>query len=381
MPLRTFLRRAHLFLACTVGLIFVLSGLTGSVIVFDHALDEQLNPRLLLVEHTAGEGRLSYQQLLERAQGYAGEDYYISGLQAPRRADSSQMFWLKRADGAEGTFELYLHPYTGDMLGMREYGTYFTSYIYMLHHTLLMGQTGKLILGYAGIGVLLMLFTGLYLWWPQNGQWRKAVTIKRGARKSRRLLDIHRVGGIYGLAVLCVSVFTGLSIIFSAFYASVTETASPVAPAPKAEVVQEAGRTGGLITLDNAIARATDALNGSAFSRLYLPQETGSKTWLLTFAHPDDPKKSHGYERLTLHPYTGEVMQIRRWPQASAGDRFLAWQFPLHSGEAFGLAGRLLVSFCGWLPLLLMVTGIWRWQRKRAQRMQAVESALAPARG
>lgn len=384
MSLRTFLRRLHLFLACTVGLIFVFSGVTGSIIVFDHAIDEKLNPDLLLAEAPyEGAERLPYQTLLEKAEAhYAGTEHYVLGLQSPRVADSSQMFWIKSPKvGSHGALELYLNPYTGAVLGERRSGTYFSSYVYMLHHTLLMGNNGKLLIGYSGIGILLMLGIGIYLWWPQSGQWRKAVTLKRGARRTRRLLDLHRIGGIYGLVVMVVTVFSGMSIIFPGFYSGATESVSPVAAAPVATPVPLEERRGELVSLDRAIANATASLEGSRFSRVYFGQDRGGKTWLMTFAHPDDPKKSHGYERLTVHPYTGEVVQLRRWPLASGGDQFLAWLFPLHSGEALGMTGRLLVFIGGGLPMLLLVTGIWRWRRKAAKRAQLVESALAPARG
>lgn len=383
MPLRTVLRRIHLFLACTVGLIFVFCGLTGSIIVFDHAIDEMLNPDLLLAAAPASDAeRLGYQTLLEKAEAHIdGTDMYVFGMQAPRVADSSQMFWLKSPDmHPKASLELYLNPYTGEVLGERRSGTYFSSYVYMLHHTLLLGKTGKLLIGYSGIAILCMLLIGLYLWWPQEGQWRKALTIKKGARRTRRLLDLHRVGGIYGLVVMLVTVFSGMSIIFPEFYRASTEVITPTAPAPKAQDIA-APENQPLVSLDTAISNATTALEGSTFSRAYFAQSRGSKSWLMTFANPDDPKKSHGYERLTVHPYTGEVLQIRRWPQANGGDAFLAWLFPLHSGEAFGMAGRLVIFASGALPMVLLVTGIWRWRRKRAKRAEMNESALAPTRG
>ena len=44
------------------------------------------------------------------------------------------------------------------------------------------------------------------------------------------------------------------------------------------------------------------------------------------------------------------------------------WLHPLHNGEAFGLAGRIIVLLCGMLPLLALVTGFTRWRHKRGIR-------------
>jgi uncharacterized iron-regulated membrane protein len=43
----------------------------------------------------------------------------------------------------------------------------------------------------------------------------------------------------------------------------------------------------------------------------------------------------------------------------------LAWLFPLHSGEAFGYAGRALWTLFGLLPPLLFATGTWLWWKRR----------------
>ena len=43
----------------------------------------------------------------------------------------------------------------------------------------------------------------------------------------------------------------------------------------------------------------------------------------------------------------------------------LNWLHPLHGGEAFGLAGRLLALVAGMLPIILFATGIVRWLQRR----------------
>lgn len=48
-----------------------------------------------------------------------------------------------------------------------------------------------------------------------------------------------------------------------------------------------------------------------------------------------------------------------------AGDKFLEWQFPLHTGEAFGLRGRILVCIAGFVPSVLYAKVFIRWRQKR----------------
>jgi len=48
-----------------------------------------------------------------------------------------------------------------------------------------------------------------------------------------------------------------------------------------------------------------------------------------------------------------------------AGDVFLQAQYPLHSGRIAGIAGRILISICGLVVLVLAWTGIYLWLRKK----------------
>ena len=58
----------------------------------------------------------------------------------------------------------------------------------------------------------------------------------------------------------------------------------------------------------------------------------------------------------------------------AAGSRFMGWQFPLHNGDALGLAGRWLVFLGGWLPALLFGTGLYLWWRKHQLRRRSRRS-------
>ena len=61
----------------------------------------------------------------------------------------------------------------------------------------------------------------------------------------------------------------------------------------------------------------------------------------------------------------GSVVDRRDPLRGPAGDRLIAWLFPLHSGEALGLAGRIAWTVFGVAPALLFVTGTWLWWKRR----------------
>jgi uncharacterized iron-regulated membrane protein len=61
-----------------------------------------------------------------------------------------------------------------------------------------------------------------------------------------------------------------------------------------------------------------------------------------------------------------------------AGDRFLRWIFPLHTGTAFGLPGRIVIALAGVGLMALIVTGFYVWWTKwRMRRRAALRTRLA----
>ena len=67
---------------------------------------------------------------------------------------------------------------------------------------------------------------------------------------------------------------------------------------------------------------------------------------------------------LVIDQYSGEVLASQDPREFSAGEKFFEWQYPLHSGEAFGEAGRAFMLAFGLVPLGLYVTGFVRWRHK-----------------
>ena len=74
----------------------------------------------------------------------------------------------------------------------------------------------------------------------------------------------------------------------------------------------------------------------------------------------------------------GDVVDQRDPLRAPAGDTLISWLFPLHSGEALGLAGRLAWSIFGVAPPFLFATGLWLWLKRRRARISRGAGSIAP---
>jgi uncharacterized iron-regulated membrane protein len=121
----------------------------------------------------------------------------------PQRQDS---LWL-RVQAANWRGTIYLDPVTGQEQGRRGETEGFVNTLFKLHSTLLLDANGKAILAWTTLAYVLLLLTGVILWWPKRwpGNWR----IELNKSLVRALFDMHRIGGVIMGLLIAVSVVTG----------------------------------------------------------------------------------------------------------------------------------------------------------------------------
>lgn len=69
--------------------------------------------------------------------------------------------------------------------------------------------------------------------------------------------------------------------------------------------------------------------------------------------------------------YSGAILDLDDPIIGTAGEVFTHWQWPLHSGQAFGMTGRILVFLSRLACPVLFITGVIRWlQKRRAKRIK-----------
>lgn len=363
--------KVHRWLGLTAGLLFVLLGLTGSLLVFDHAIDEWLNPELLL---TQGAGqRCSLREVVARAEeAYPGNPSRAAAISSPRVRNGVWTAWFQ-----SGTEEVpkwtavYVDPYSGEVTGQRVWGEDLMSFIYKLHYTLLGGNLGKKIVGIAGLVLMVSICSGVYLWWPLwKSGWRAGFAIRRGKRLN---YDLHKTAGVFSTVVLLVIAFTGVYMIFPEWIKPVVTVFSPETNPPE-ELKSTASQTEQSITPDQAVAIASSRFPAASFCHFHPPEGTDG-VYEVAVRQPGEAQRSFGRTQVWIDQRTGTILAVRDPRTSTAADVFFTWQFPLHNGEAFGLIGRWIVFFAGLAPAVLYVTGLLLWWRRGAARQPQRASA------
>lgn len=365
--LRQGLRLLHRWAGFGAGLVFVVLGLTGSVAVYQHELDAWLNPEF----HAplAGAQSAPLQTVLDAA--LAELPPIKSALLAvpSKSGQPLRMNWQPLDNPTGLSFETSLHPESGLPLAQRFASgviafdrRHVLDTLYDLHVTLWMDDFGFTIVGIASLILLGMAITGLWLAWPRRGNWRVVLTIKPRMRGVRRDYDLHRVGGIYPWLVLVVVSFSGSYFVFPEAFHALAKPISEVESFPRGiQSSPAAGRSS--ISLDQAVQIARLRYPDGEIT--FINPAFAERDFIRVRLRQPGELLPRGQTRLWLDRYTGEVLAQTEPKDASAATRFFNLQLPLHSGDALGAVGRVLVFVTGLVPLLLFITALRIWLHRR----------------
>ena len=386
--LRARLRDIHLYVSLVFGAIFVMAGLSGAALAWMEELDGALNPELLHSRPVAGQdGRIKVAptpaQVQAAVERLAAAPAYgrPTQLVLPHAADDVYVAWYRKPNKDKGSFatdvarQVMLDRHTLDILGERNYGEFGLSRpllmptLFHLHRYLLAGEVGKTVTGISGLLLTLTSLLGLVLWWPKHSlaSLRKALTV-RGAITSRQFhYSFHRSAGFLMTPVLAVLGFTGMAVNVPDWVRPVVGAVAPMAPNGKVANGPAEGRQP--ISVAAALQAAQQRVPAGRLSRVSLG--TAKTPYEVRLRQPGEIRAGDGSTRVSVDAYSGAVLRVRDPLAAAPGDTFFNWQFPLHTGEAFGIGGRVLVSASGLAPLLFMLTGLLLWLGRRAMHRKA----------
>lgn len=360
--LRALTHNAHKWIGLTLGLLFALLGLTGSLLVFYPELDLVLNPQRAV--RTPAQVT-SFNGILDALQQAEPERPGTWRIELPRGDDAPiTARYYKPVETAHLAFApliLTLDPASLRVTSQRFWGDDLFTWIYDLHYSLLLGNTGKTLLGIASLLILALLFSGLYLWWPAAKSWRSALTIKSGAAWKRHIYDLHAKPGVYALLLVVTLTASGLLLVVPSWFTPGIDRLSPLSRLYQAS--KQPQPVVPRISADEAIRIAQDRFPGADVRWLHTPAPEQA-VWRIQMRQSGEPNRRFPRTNVWIDAVTGDILASRDPQQNSAGDTLMDWLHPLHNGEAFGQPGRIIAFACGFLPLLAFVTGFIRWRHK-----------------
>lgn len=320
--------------------------------------------------------------------------------QLPDRPDDAVQVIVGK--GARET-RVYVHPRTLTVLRQVDEDDRLMRVIFRLHGELLIGDKGSWLVELAASWAIVMILTGLFLWWPRGGGLGGVLYPRLRSGGQRFWRDLHGVTGFWVSFFALFLLLSGLP--WAKSWGSYLKAVRTIASGP---VVKQDWSTGSAdemktrMTADAGTRAMTDehAEHGGMsmphpstslepLDRLILtvrPLALAAPVLIAPPAGPGQPwtAKSDAANRplrtdLTLDGATGRVLTRKDFAERGLIDRIVGYGVAAHEGQLFGLANQLLGLFTAIGLVLLSVSAVvlW-WRRKPADALGAPAARATP---
>lgn len=352
--LRTTLKWLHLWLGLSVGALFAVIALSGTVLAFQRELLMAAHPEWSRAQ--AADAPTPGSQARGRAMARIVSEWRARGMTSLDLPSAGLPVWQAYLPGNE---RRYFDPASGELLLVRTIGNDPVLFLRDLHAHLLSGKTGEAVLGVMGLITLLLIASGLYLWWPR---WSALAASLRfySNPPTRRWFSWHRSTGALLLPMLLLAVLTGVAQVYDDATRDALRAVFRDPPSRKApKLAAEPGPIDWAATL----ALAERAMPGIELRRLTLPKNGSG---LVAF-RARMPGEWHpvGRSMVWIDPYRQKVLGTLDATREGTGTRISQSLYPLHGGFVGGRLWQALIALTGLAPPFLLVSGFLFWRRRR----------------
>lgn len=375
-------RQIHLVLGLGSGLVVFLLAVTGCLYVFEHEITGALRKDDIFVE-TERTATLPLSQLWQQTQNKAGDEQlswvYVYSDPARRWVFTS----LKRNEHSITYFgsidyytSRYVNPYTGEIAGVYDEEEKFLNIVKYLHWSLLLKtEYGQPIIGWSTVIFILMLMSGLVLWWPKNKKARKKrlwFRWKKSTRPKRKSYDLHSILGFYLLPVMLVIALSGIVWAFPSFKVYIANAGTSIAPdlSPATSTYSEQTSTNPIdVALHQSrihhptaeAFRITPPLDSAGIINVAVQQTDGS--YFVT-------------HNLQFDQYSGALVKERSHEDKNFGEKLSEGNYDIHTGIILGFPGKILAFIASLVCASLPVTGFILWRRRMMKPSRLIQTSI-----
>lgn len=351
--------RWHFYAGLIVLPVLLTAAVTGSLYVFREELEWVIYPRLMFVEPQPQV--ISYNEQLAKGVAALPAGATVHGISIS--ADPARATSVIAETAPERYVSVYVNQHTGAVLGSLDYDWSLFGFILNIHRTLLAGSTGRIIVELATSWGLILIVTGLYLWWPRKGSKALGVWLPRLSGKSYVIWrDWHTVPGFYFSLLAFLVMGTGLffTVVFASGYqavAYVTKSypASYLSP-PKS--IRKEGAT--KVGVDEIIAVAR---REQTQKEMYVDFPHTAEDSFTVYAGSYNSPSTLTF--LYIDQYSGAALDVIRWRDISAAAKLQVSAYAIHIGAIYGTPTKILAVLVCLLIVAMSVTGAAMWWVRR----------------
>lgn len=365
------IRKIHLWLGLSSGIIIVFLGITGCMLAFEREIETLQTYRYV----TPKEKPFVIPSKLKETATKLLPGKTLHAVLYGTKKDAAQMIFYN--EDPEYYYIIFMNPYTGDVLKVKNMDKDFFRIIINGHYYLwLPPNIGQPIVTTATLIFVIMMISGLILWWPRNKHARKQrFTIKWNAKWKRKNYDLHYVLGFYITWISIFVALTGMVMGFQWFAKSVYWVTSggktltyyyePVSKKPVSntasfsaedkvwDIMNRSYKNAETIEVHYAASDSSPIVAGA--------NPDAGTYWKTDYLHFDQ----HTLQELPVTHLYG------RYKDATTADKIARMNYDIHTGQVLGFPGKILAFFASLIAASLPITGFYIWwgRKKKKKRM------------
>ncbi|KAA5541664.1 PepSY-associated TM helix domain-containing protein [Adhaeribacter rhizoryzae] len=373
----------HLWLGLISGIVVFIVSITGCFYAFQQEIKDALEPwRFVEVQEKSF---VPPSQLLDTAMAYMPGSK-PTGLTYSNREGAAAVGFSSFENGERSFTAIFLNPYTGEFLqkqqsiGKGEFD--FFRFIIDGHRALwLPCEIGRPIVGICTLIFLVLLITGLVMWWPKR--WNKSnidksLKIRWNGSFKRVNYDLHNVVGFYSLLLAFVLGVTGLVWSFKWFedglyYVTSGGQEKPGHHHPHSDVTKTGLLANNTVSVLDQAWYKTLAVEPNVQGMYMTPILEDKEDAIEIIAY-----QAHGswYNRNEYYydQYTLELFRVQgdRYAEAGFADQLSMLNYDIHIGAVWGLPGKILAFCISLICASLPITGFLVWWNKKKKPKKKV---------
>lgn len=323
----------------------------------------------------------------------------IKGVELPEDANDAARVSVIDETGREQ--RILVRPDTLQILAVQDEKWRLSSLMHDIHGSMLLGTPGAIVLELAGAWAIVMIITGLYMWWPSGGG-LAGVLYPRSGRPFLR--DLHAVAGFYVSFFALFLLITGLpwTVVWGAGFKMVRSAAPPQqarmgwTTGPASERAQRMAAYNSAPPAADEHAEHRDhagmqhvgaSLRLGGFDRIaqlvrpehlagpviLTPPSPKNPNWQARSATQNRPQQ----QTLSFDPASFTLVKREDFSGKPMIDKVVGVGIAAHEGHLFGVTNQLLGLFTALSFLTLVVSSLLMWLRRRRAGVLGAPPALA----
>lgn len=358
MAARTSARRVHKYLSLAAAVFWLLQALSGIAISFRAELDDWWLSGVPT--------QTSVERLGERIEAVERDGLDVSGMWATGGIPGQYDIYAS-APGGDRTIRV---NGGGDVLRDRpdhekfSDGAVFET-LTQFHKSLLLGNTGTVLIGISGLLLFSNIVLGLITAWPARN-FRRALTTRPRGPSSARMAGWHRLLGLWVGVPAALMVAAGIQLAFlDTIEGAIDGGLADPAAGPSGPVTVGPGE---------AMARALSRYPGGELTALSMPGEDAPWYRIRLRATGEIPRQ-FGATTVWVSSVDGRILGDHDARSSSPARRLIEWLYPIHTGQIGAVPGRLLNFTIGCWLVTMIVLGVLSWQRRARRVSESRRSA------